>query len=173
MEDHHAVVVSKKSTSNRESTVIIPKTNIMGSRFGTCTCGHQKKEGIPCDHMVAISMLGRINGLSRIVFMPHWYTTEQWRNQFSEDTFINTHKTLKSIKANSTPQEDIHCCPTWAAPQKKGHPKKAMCRKSIAADHIKQPAKKKRRTTELTKTPEEETMDLEGKDVKDGQEGNT
>ncbi len=70
--DHHAAVVSKKSARKREYTVIIPKTDTMGSRFGTCTCGCQKKEGIPCDHMVAISKLGRINGLSRIVVMPHW-----------------------------------------------------------------------------------------------------
>jgi hypothetical protein len=31
--------------------------------------------------------------------------------------------------------------------------------------------KKKRMTTKPTKTPEEERVDLEGKDVKDGQEG--
>ena len=55
-------------------------------------------------------------------------------------------------------------------PQKKGRPKKKTRRKSIA-DHIKQSAKKKCRTTEHTKTPEEERVDLEGKDVKDGQEG--
>jgi hypothetical protein len=45
-----------------------------------------------------------------------------------------------------------------------------MHRKSIA-DHIKQSAKKKHRTTNPTKTPEEERVDLEGKGVKDGQEG--
>jgi hypothetical protein len=88
---HHAVLVSKKSASKREYTVIISKTDIMGSRFGMCTCGYPKKEGIPYNHMVAISKLGRINGLSRIVVMPHWYTTEQWHNQFPEDTFINAH----------------------------------------------------------------------------------
>ncbi len=55
-------------------------------------------------------------------------------------------------------------------PQKKGHPKKDTCNKSIA-DFIKQSAKKKRRTTKATNTPEEERVDLEGKGVKDGQEG--
>ncbi len=55
-------------------------------------------------------------------------------------------------------------------PQKKGRLKKETRRKSIA-DHIEQLAKKKRRTTKPTKTPEEERVDLEGKDVKDGQEG--
>jgi hypothetical protein len=120
--------------------------------------------------MVAVSKLGRINGLSKISVMPHWYTTEHWHNQFPENTHINTHKTLKSIKANSTPQEDLYYCPTWAGPQKKGLPKKKMRIKSIA-DHIKQSAKKKCRTTKPTKTPEEERVDLEGDDVKDGQEG--
>jgi hypothetical protein len=89
VEDHHAVLVSKNSTSKREYTVIIPKADIMGSRL----------EPVCCDHMVAISKLGRINGLSRIVIMPHWYTTEQWCNQFPEDTFINTCNTLELIKA--------------------------------------------------------------------------
>jgi hypothetical protein len=55
-------------------------------------------------------------------------------------------------------------------PQKKGRPKKDKHKKSIA-DYIKLSAMKKRRITKATKTPEEERVDLEGKDVKDGQEG--
>jgi hypothetical protein len=129
-----------------------------------------KKEGIPCNHMVAISKLGRINGLSRIVIMPHWHMTEQWHNQFLEDTFINAHKTLKPIKANLTPQDDIHYCRTWVASEKKGHLKKETRRKSIA-DHTEQSAKKKCRTAKASKTPEKKRVILECKDVKDGQEG--
>ena len=53
---------------------------------------------------------------------------------------------------------------------KKGHQKKDKRKKSIA-DYIEQLAKKKCRTAKATKTPEEERVDLEGKDVKDGQEG--
>jgi hypothetical protein len=53
VKDHHAVAVSMKSTSKREYTVIIPKADIMGLRIGTCTCDYPKKEGIPCQHMVA------------------------------------------------------------------------------------------------------------------------
>jgi hypothetical protein len=82
---HHTAVVRKKSASKRECTVIIPKTDTMGSRFGKCTCGFPNKEGIPCDHMVAVSKLGRINGLTRIAVMPHWYTTAQWCNQFPKN----------------------------------------------------------------------------------------
>jgi hypothetical protein len=53
--NHHTAIVSKKSTSEREYTVIIPKTDTLGWRFGKCTCGFSKKEGIPCQHMVAVS----------------------------------------------------------------------------------------------------------------------
>jgi hypothetical protein len=73
--NEHTAFVSKKSTSQREYSVIIPKSDTLGSRFGKCTCGFPKKEGIPCQHMVAVSKLGRIDGLTRTAIMPHWYTT--------------------------------------------------------------------------------------------------
>jgi hypothetical protein len=57
-------------------------------------------------------------------------------------------------------------------PQKKGCSKKDKRKKSIA-DYIMQSAKKKRGTTQATKTPEEQTVYLEGMDIKDGQEGKT
>ncbi len=102
--------------------------------------------------------------------MPHWYTTAQWCNQFCKNSYIDTHQTLKSIKANSTPHDDLRYCLKWLGPQKKGHMKKEKPKK-IIADYVKQSAKKKCRTTAATKTPVEEKVDLEGKDVKDGQEG--
>ncbi len=104
--------------------------------------------------------------------MPHRYTTAQWHNQFLENSYIDIHQTLKSIKANSIPQEhdDLRYCPNWLGPQKKGHPKKVKRKKSIA-DYVKQSGKKKHRTTANAKTQVEERVDLEGKDVKDGQEG--
>jgi hypothetical protein len=55
-------------------------------------------------------------------------------------------------------------------PQKKGWLKKDKRKMSIA-DYVQQSAKKKRRTTAATKTPEEERVDLEGKDVNNGQDG--
>ncbi len=104
--------------------------------------------------------------------MPNWYTTAQWCNQFPKNTCIDTHQTLQLIKANWTPHNELGYCPNWLGPQKKGRPKKGKHKNSIA-DHIEQSAKKKRMTTKATKTPEEERVDLEGKDVKDGQEGKT
>ncbi len=167
--DHHTAIVSKKSASDREYSAIIPKSDTLGSRFGKCTCGFPKKEGIPCQHMMAVSKLGRIAGLTRAAVMPHWYTTAQWCNQFPEKTYIDTQQTLQSIKTKSTPHDKLGYFLNWLGSQKKDRPKKDKHRKRIA-DHIEQSAKKKRRTTIPTKTPEEERLDLEGKDIKDGQE---
>jgi hypothetical protein len=150
--------------------MIIPKSDTLGSRFGKCTCGFPKKDGIPCQHMVAVSKLGRIAGLTRTAVMLHWYTTAQWCNRFLKKTYIDTQQTLQSIKAKSTPHDELRYFPNWLGPQKKGHPKTYKRRKSIA-DHIEQSAKKKCRTTISTKTPEEKRLDLEGKVIKDGQEG--
>ncbi len=46
--NEHTAIVSKKSTSHREYSVNLPKSATLGSRFGKCTCGFPKKEGIPC-----------------------------------------------------------------------------------------------------------------------------
>jgi hypothetical protein len=77
--------------------------------------------------------------------IPHWYTTAQWRNQFPENTHIDTQQTLKSIKANSTPHYDLRYCLNWLGPQTKGRPKKDKRKMSIA-DYVQKTAKKKRRT---------------------------
>jgi hypothetical protein len=113
---HHTAIVSKKSNSEREYSVIIPKSDTLGSRFGKCTCGFPKKEGILCQHMVAVSKLGRIDGLTTTAVMPHWYTTAQWHNQFPENTYINTDQILQSIAANSTPHNELRYCPNWLGP---------------------------------------------------------
>ncbi len=43
-------------TQTREYIVILPKMPLNhGSKFGSCTCGFPRKEGIPCNHMVAMS----------------------------------------------------------------------------------------------------------------------
>jgi hypothetical protein len=140
-ENEHTAIVSKKSTSHRKYSVKIPKSATLGSRFGKCTCGFPKKEGIPCQHMVAVCKLGSIDGLTKTAIMPHWYTTAQWCNQFLEYLCIHTHQTLKSIKANSTPHDELRYCPKWLGPQKKGRPKKYKHKKSIA-DYVKQSARR-------------------------------
>jgi hypothetical protein len=118
--NEHTAIVSKKSTSHREYSLNLPKSYTLGSRFGKCTCGFPKKEGIPCQHMVAVCKLGRIDDLSRSAIMPHWYTTVQWRNQFPKNSYIDTHQTLKSIKANSTPHDDLLLLPKLVGAPEEG-----------------------------------------------------
>jgi hypothetical protein len=72
----HTAIVSKKSTSERDS-MIIPKSDTFGSTFGKCTCGFPKIKGVPCQHIVAESKLGRTDGLTKTAVMPHWYTKAQ------------------------------------------------------------------------------------------------
>ncbi len=67
----HTAIVSKNSTSHREYSVNI-KSDTFGSRFGKCTCGFPKIKGVPCQLMVAVQKLGRIDGLTRATVMPHW-----------------------------------------------------------------------------------------------------
>ncbi len=122
-ENEHTAIVSKKSTSHREYSVNLSKSTTLGSRFGKCTCVFPKKEGIPCQHMVAVCKLGRIDGLSRCAIMPHWYTTAQWRNQFPKNSYIDTHQTLKSIKANSTPHDDFAFLPELVGVPEEGSSK--------------------------------------------------
>ncbi len=74
----HMVIVSKNSAATREYIVEIPNVGLVhGSQFGTCTCGFPKKEGIACNHMVAVAKSGMIPNLTRVQLMPYWYTRAQ------------------------------------------------------------------------------------------------
>ena len=76
--DQFMFVVSKIAATTKEYVVKIPReAQEQGSRFGSCTCGFPKKEGVPCDHMVAIITAGRMPNMSRVKLMPFWYTREQ------------------------------------------------------------------------------------------------
>jgi hypothetical protein len=74
----HAATICKKSLPQREYSVVIPKGGqIHWSQFGTCSCGYPKKEGMPCDHMVAIVKVGAIAALTRVAIIPYWFTKAQ------------------------------------------------------------------------------------------------
>jgi hypothetical protein len=61
LRDSLKFVISKKSTATREYSVVLPKMPLVhGSKFGSCTCGFPRKEGVPCDHMVAIVKQGTV-----------------------------------------------------------------------------------------------------------------
>ena len=106
--------------------VQIPREAVMGSRFGKCTCGVPKRDGIPCQHMVVLAKGGHINdqGFTRLSVMPHWLSTTTWRNQFPEDSVCRGDVSIMSVK-NKYPSNDLlRYCPQWATPKKAGRPKK-------------------------------------------------
>jgi len=145
--DFHKFVVSKRAVGSREYFVTIPKVGqVHGSRFGSCTCGSHKKEGCPCNHMVAVVKSGAIPLMTNVELMPYWYTRDQWQLQFPKDVVFRFDCTWKKIKEESNFDENVHHCPAWAAGGKKGRPKK-NARKLGIADHIELAAKKRKAST--------------------------
>ncbi len=125
--DQLMFVVSKIAATTREYVVKIPrKAQEHGSRFGSCTCGFPKKEGLPCDHMVAIVKAGRILNMLRVTLMPFWYTREQWKLQFPKEFVYRADMTWGNVRKSDCIDERMKYCPSWVAPKKKGHPKKEV-----------------------------------------------
>ncbi len=114
----------------------------MGLQFGTCTCGKPKKDGVPCRHMVVISMSSKIEGLTRTHIMPYWWTTAHWQAQFAMDVYCPSDISLNTVKSMTVADDCLRYCPLWAAAKKKGRPKDDVREKSVA-DHIKESANKK------------------------------
>jgi hypothetical protein len=136
--------IAKNEVDSREYIVKLPKEpGVHGSRFGSCTCGFDRKEGIPCDHMVAIVKSGRMGRFSMVELMPFWYTRAQWKLQFPNEFVYRTDFSWDKIR-ESTPVENMKYCPTWVAPGKKGRPKKDV-RKMGIADHVQQAVAKRAR----------------------------
>ena len=142
----HRVTVRKTSSTN-EYTVVIPmEADGYGTRFGSCTCGQPKKDGIPCRHMAVIAMSSQINGLTRLQVMPYyWYTTAHWQAQYALDVNCPTIESIQEVKATSTKDERLCYCPSWTATTKKGRPKENERRKSVV-DLIAESGKKRKRT---------------------------
>ena len=147
-------VVSKIAASTREYVVKIPReAQEHGSRFGSCTCGFPNKEGIPCDHMVAIVKAGKIPNMSRVSLMPFWYTREQWKLQFPKEFVYRADMTWDNIRKSDRMDERMKYCPSWVAPKKKGRPKKEV-RKLGIADHVQQAVAKRRRKNKPVTVPD-------------------
>jgi hypothetical protein len=135
-------ITESRMTLTNENKVIIPVEEMMGSQFGTCTCGKPKTDGVPCRHMVVIAMLSKIEGLTRTHIMPYWWTTAHWRAQFAMDVYCPTDISLNTVKSMTNADDCLQYCPSWVAARKKWWPKADVCEKSVV-DHIKELAKKK------------------------------
>jgi len=142
----HVAQVSKTTVKAKVFTVFIPTKETLGSRFGSCTCGIPATDGLPCRHMVVVAKTNAIAGLTRVMIMPLWWTTEQWRNQYPKDAAMRCDVDMTSIKRKFSPDNTLRYCPAWSAPGKKGRPKKDARRKGIM-DHIQDSGKKKRKRT--------------------------
>jgi hypothetical protein len=146
-ETYTEATVTRNVVNSKNYTVRLPRKEerlVLGSRFGSCTCGKPAKDGIPCQHMVILVKSYAGNGLTRIGIMPYWLTTAHWRAQYPENLYCRTEITMKSVHVMSNPEDDLRFCPSWLAAKKKGHTKKNTRIKSVM-DHIEESAKKKQK----------------------------
>jgi hypothetical protein len=144
IDNGHRATVKKATVNSTKFTVIIPDTGKFGSRFGMCNCGKPAKDGIPCQHMVAVVKSSEIDGLSRIQIMPYWWTNAHWRAQYAMDVECRADISISMLKDKYTPNTSLRYCPAWTAAKKKGRPNKNVREKSLM-DHIQESAKKKRK----------------------------
>ena len=133
----------------------------LSSKFGSCTCGFPRKEGVPCDHMVAIVKQGIVPSITRVELMPFWYTRAQWQLQYPKDVVYKSDMTWANVMKSAEPDLLMKYCPSWAATKKKGRPKKER-RKLGIADYVKQgvvinaaktPSPQRQQSKRYTKTP--------------------
>ena len=131
-------------------TILIPKRRYYNTRFGRCTCGVPKRDGVPCIHMAVLVLGGDLPDptVTQVTIMPYWLTTEHWREQYPQDITSKGSLTIKSIMASYQPDDRIRYGPEWAAPQKAGRPK-ANARVMGVADYIQASAKKRKRRKKL------------------------
>ena len=64
----------------REQIVNLPKSFVNGSYFGTCTCGADRTDAVPCEHMAAIALDSSLRPkITPLNVMPMWWKSrKQW-----------------------------------------------------------------------------------------------
>ena len=119
-DDRYEVVVSRRARPNKMFYVVIPKEPVNGSYFGRCSCGVDKRDAVPCDHMAAIVVSSRIPMLTRINIMPYWWTRATWKLQFPLEQKPVCNVNLEQIRMSKNRNGFIRYCPSWSAPNKAG-----------------------------------------------------
>jgi hypothetical protein len=110
-------VGKNKSVGN----VVISKEPIRESYFGTCTCGVDTRDAVPCQHMAAVVVSCRIPQLTRINIMPYWWRVDHWRLQFPLEVVAECNVSMETIRDEvPTPNGNYRYCPSWSAPNKAG-----------------------------------------------------
>ena len=130
-EDVWVCLVKRIDILGQEHAVTIPKEPVRGSHFGRCTCGVDRRDAAPCEHMAAVAASSRLPGVTRHNVMPYWWTRAHWRIQIPQEALGVTNVTMSSIMADNAPDHNLRYCPDWTANQKPGRPKKDKRKKSV------------------------------------------
>jgi hypothetical protein len=117
----------KRIEMGREHEVTIPKEPVRRSHFGRCTCGVDRIDSAPCEHVAAVAASLRLPG----VVMPYWWTRAHWCMQLPQEALGVTNVSMSIIIADNEPDHNLRYCPDWTANQKSGRPKKDKRKKSV------------------------------------------
>jgi hypothetical protein len=91
VETHWQVKVQRDNVERAEPHYVwFPKEAVNGSFFGACTCGADKTDAVPCEHMAAVALSSCLHPkITPISIMPTWWGREQWRKQFLSDVYCD------------------------------------------------------------------------------------
>jgi hypothetical protein len=109
VETHWQVRVQRNNIDRAEPQYVrSPKEAVNGSFFGTCTCGADKTDAIPCEHMAATAISSCLHPqITPISIMPTRWGREQWCKQFPSDLYCDGSTTMKSIKNGKIPDVTV------------------------------------------------------------------
>ena len=123
--------VERIEERGRKHVVTMPKETVRWSHFGKCTCGVDRRDSAPCEHMAAVAASSRLLGVTRTNVMPYWWTRAHWRVQIPQEALGITNVTMSGVIADSEPDHNLCYCPDWTANQKSGRPKKDKRKPSV------------------------------------------
>jgi len=124
MQEHWSCSVKRIEDKGPEHTVRIPKIPIRGSYFGSCNCGVDKRDAVPCEHMAVVAAGSRVKNVTRDNIFPYWWTRSHWRVQIPQLPLETQKVSINSIKATNEPNHNLRYCPDWTASEVAGRPKK-------------------------------------------------
>jgi hypothetical protein len=81
-------------------------------------------DGVPCQHMVAVSKSGVIEGFDKNNIMPVWWIMTTPKHQFPLDVTVGENMDIDWLKTRGEPDSNLRHSPAMAAPNKSGCPKK-------------------------------------------------
>ncbi len=114
-----------------ERTVALPKKAVRVSYFCRCTCGVDRHDAVPCEHMAALAASSRVPGIPHHNIIPYWWMRRHWRVQIPQDVLAANNITIGSVKSGTQPDTYLRYCPDWTANNKSGRPKKDVRKKSV------------------------------------------